>query len=63
MTLEMKLEEMHEDGLEEGRKEGRKEGLLVSIRNLMHTAHLTSTEAMNALLIPPEQQEQMELLL
>ena len=48
-------EEAFEDGIEKGRLE--------SIRSLMKTMHLSSAEAMNALLIPPEQQKQLEPLL
>lgn len=52
-----------EDGRKEGRKEGREEGVLESIRNLMSTMHLTSLEAMNALLVPPEKQKDLLALL
>ena len=45
------------------REDGRKEGVLESVRNLMSTMHLTSVEAMNALLIPPEKQKDLLALL
>ena len=48
---------------EDGRKQGREESILESIRNLMSTMHLTSAEAMNALLIPPEKQKDLLALL
>ena len=38
-------------------------GRIESIRSLMQTMHLSSAEAMNALLIPPDQQKQLEPLL
>ena len=48
-------------GLAEGRAEGQKQGLaqatLSSIRNLTETLHLTVQQAMDALKIPPAEQE------
>ena len=52
-----------EEALEDGREKGREEERIESIRSLMQTMHLSSSEAMNALLIPPEQQKQLESLL
>ena len=52
-----------EDGRREGLEDGRKESILESIRNLMSTMHLSSVEAMNALLIPPEKQKDLLALL
>ena len=61
------LEDGRKQGLEDGRKQGledgRKESILESIRNLMSTMHLSSVEAMNALLIPPEKQKDLLALL
>ena len=49
------------EGRVEGRDEGRKQGLtqatLASIRNLTETLHLTVQQAMDALKIPPGEQE------
>ena len=52
-----------EDGRKQGLEDGRKESILESIRNLMSTMHLSSVEAMNALLIPPEKQKDLLALL
>ena len=52
-----------EKGIEKGMKKGMEKGILKSIQNLMHSTHLTPVEAMNALMIPPEQQKELEQLL
>ena len=46
------------EGRSEGRNEGRREGLLDSLRNLMNNLHLNAADAMNALGIPAEEQQQ-----
>ncbi|MDO5295345.1 MAG: hypothetical protein Q4F00_01720 [bacterium] len=46
------------EGRREGRREGRSEGVLHSLRNLMANMHLNVDEAMNALGIPAEEQQQ-----
>ena len=45
-------------GRREGRREGRSEGILHSLRNLMANMHLNVDEAMKALGIPAEEQQQ-----
>ncbi len=65
LAMKVRMEEAREDGLEQGRTEGRAEGhkegvfktTLASIRNLMDTLHLTMQQAMDALKIPPSEQE------
>ena len=57
MTLLMELKEQKREGREEGRREGRREGRLASIRSLMESVHWTAKQAMDALKIPPAEQE------
>ena len=45
-------------GIKKGRREGRSEGILHSLRNLMANMHLNVDEAMKALGIPAEEQQQ-----
>ena len=47
----------------DGMEKEMEQGLLKSTQNLMHSMHLTPIEAMNALMIPPEQQKELEQLL
>ena len=42
----------------EGQQQGLTQATLTSIRNLMETLHLTMQQAMDALKIPPGEQEQ-----
>ncbi len=42
---------------EEAREEGMEKGILTSIRNLMKSLNLSAKQAMDALLIPPAEQE------
>ena len=56
-------EEWLEEGIEKGIEKGRKEETLKNLKNLMRSMHLTPMEAMNALLIPPEQQKELEQML
>ena len=49
--------EGREQGREEGKIEGREERDLESIRNLMETMNLSGKQAMDALKIPPDKQE------
>ncbi len=56
-----------EEGLQEGLKEGLQEGAMEacnsSIRNLMKTMHWTLQQAMDALMIPEEEQEKYKAML
>ena len=56
-------EEWLEEGIEKGIEKGRREETLKNLKNLMRSMHLTPMEAMNALLIPPEQQKELEQML
>lgn len=53
MTFEMKMQEAHDAGKSEGRREER----LTSIRNLMKKTGWTAKEAMDALMLPEDEQE------
>mgnify|MGYP002626959727 CR=1 FL=1 len=48
-----------EEGREEGRAEGRREERLHSIRNLMKKTGWTAKEAMDALMLPEDEQKQL----
>ncbi len=48
-----------EQGIKQGRESGKVESLVVSIRNLMKAMNLTAKQAMDALLVPPEEQEKI----
>ena len=63
VTLWYDENEAREEWLEEGIEKGRKEETLKNLKNLMRSMHLTPMEAMNALLIPPEQQKELEQML
>lgn len=52
-----------QEKLEEGRVEGRREGLLSTIKNLMETLKMSSSEAMAAMKIPPEERADYAALL
>ena len=49
--------------LDEIENRGRQENLIENIRNLMKTMKLTKTEAMAALLVPPEKQKELQPLI
>ena len=63
VTLWYDENEAREYWREEAFEDGMEKGILKSIQNLMHSMHLTPIEAMNALMIPPEQQKELEQLL
>ena len=63
VTLWYDENEAREYWREEALEEGRKEETLKNLKNLMRSIHLTPMEAMNALLIPPEQQKELEQML
>ena len=48
-----------EEGRKEGREEGRREERLKSIRNLITKNNWTSKQAMDALMIPEDEQEKL----
>ena len=53
MAFEMKMQEAHDAGKSEGRREER----LTFIRNLMKKTGWTAKEAMDALMLPEDEQE------
>ncbi len=66
-VMEELVKEGREQGIEQGIKQGRESGkvesLVLSIRNLMKTMNLTAKQAMDALLVPPTEQEKIAALL
>lgn len=57
------MEELVKEGREQGIERGKLESLVSSIRNLMKTMNLTAKQAMDALLVPPADQEKIVTLL
>lgn len=55
--------EVMEELVEQGVERGKTESLVSSIRNLMKTMNLTAKQAMDALLVPPAEQEKIGALL
>ncbi|MBQ9364566.1 MAG: PD-(D/E)XK nuclease family transposase [Schwartzia sp.] len=52
-----------EQGIKQGKERGKMESLVSSIRNLMKTMNLTAKQAMDALLVPPAEQEKIVTLI
>ena len=52
MTLEMKLEEMHEDGIQQGLQQGEDMTMARNLNAVMQKLHLTANEAMDMFDIP-----------
>lgn len=57
------MEELVKEGREQGIERGKIETLVASIHNLMKTMNLTAKQAMDALLVPPAEQEKIAALL
>ena len=57
------MELFKEEGRVEGREEGREETQVSNIRALMQRLKLSAEAAMDALAVPPEEQEKYALLL
>ena len=53
----------YEDGLTKGREEGKIYGIVSGIKGIMETMHITAKEALDAMKIPVDQQEQYLKLL
>ena len=62
-TMELFKEEGRIEGREEGRTEGREEEKISNIRTLMQRLKLSAEAAMDALAVPPEEQQKYALLL
>ena len=57
------IEDLFAEELAEGRKESKKETLLDSIRNLMETMKWSAEQAMDALKIPVDKQNELRQLI
>ena len=57
------LEEMRNKGMIKGKIEGKRENLLDNIRSLMETLNLTAKQAMDALKVPADEQDELRALI
>jgi predicted transposase YdaD len=57
------IEDMKDDARNEGRNEGHREARLTAIRNLMKKMGWSAQEAMDALMLPVEEQKQYSALI
>ena len=57
------IEDLFAEELAEGKKESEKKSKLKDIRNLMETMALTAEQAMNALKLPADKQDELRPLI